>query len=197
MAGRALPRSRARRRCQRRFQPPTSPLPERRRSPCSTSPRTAGSAVSAPFPFTVSAARRGGEVSAGHFRQRGRRSCRRAERSARDQLRPGATSRSIPRPRILITPAAVGNIFVRDTCVGAANCRPKTVAVDLAPDGSAPNGKAGRQVAISGDGRFVASFRERRIWFPETRSSRWVSGNCMFVIFASACKRAFRMRAAH
>jgi hypothetical protein len=56
----------------------------------------------------------------------------------------------------LITPAASGNIFVRDTCVGAANCSPKTLAVDLAPDGSAPNGKAGRQVAISGDGRFVA-----------------------------------------
>ena len=56
----------------------------------------------------------------------------------------------------LIAPAASGNIFVRDTCVGAANCTPKTSAVDLAPDGSAPNGKAGRQVAISGDGRFVA-----------------------------------------
>jgi len=56
----------------------------------------------------------------------------------------------------LIAPAASGNIFVRDTCVGAANCSPKTSAVDVAPDGSAPNAKAGRQVAISGDGRFVA-----------------------------------------
>jgi hypothetical protein len=56
----------------------------------------------------------------------------------------------------LIAPAASGNIFVRDTCVAATNCTPKTAAVDLAPDGSAPNGKAGRQVAISGDGRFVA-----------------------------------------
>ena len=56
----------------------------------------------------------------------------------------------------LIAPAASGNIFVRDTCVGATNCSPKTSAVDVAPDGSAPNGKAGRQVAISGDGRFVA-----------------------------------------
>ena len=45
---------------------------------------------------------------------------------------------------------------MRDTCVGAANCTPKTLAVDVAPDGSAPNGKAGRQLAISGDGRFVA-----------------------------------------
>jgi hypothetical protein len=56
----------------------------------------------------------------------------------------------------LILPTASGNIFVRDTCVGAANCSPKTSAVDVAPDGSAPNGKAGRQLAISGDGRFVA-----------------------------------------
>ncbi len=53
-------------------------------------------------------------------------------------------------------PAVSGNIFVRDTCVGAANCSPKTMAVDLAPDGGAPNGKSSRQVAISGDGRFVA-----------------------------------------
>jgi hypothetical protein len=58
--------------------------------------------------------------------------------------------------RNLVTPQAAGNIFVRDTCVGAAsNCTPKTVAVDVAPDGSAPNGKTGRQVAISADGRFV------------------------------------------
>jgi len=56
----------------------------------------------------------------------------------------------------LITPAVSGNIFVRDTCVGATNCSPKTLAVDLAPDGSAPNGKSSRQVSISGDGRFVA-----------------------------------------
>jgi WD40-like Beta Propeller Repeat len=57
----------------------------------------------------------------------------------------------------LIAPAAgAGNIFVRDTCMGAANCSPKTLPVDLAPDGSPPNGKSGRQVALSGDGRFVA-----------------------------------------
>jgi hypothetical protein len=55
----------------------------------------------------------------------------------------------------LVSPQASGNIFVRDTCVGAVNCTPKTIAVDLAPDGSVPNGKTGRQVAISADGRFV------------------------------------------
>jgi hypothetical protein len=55
----------------------------------------------------------------------------------------------------LVSPQASGNIFVRDTCVGAVSCTPKTIAVDLAPDGSAPNGKTGRQVALSADGRFV------------------------------------------
>jgi hypothetical protein len=55
----------------------------------------------------------------------------------------------------LVSPVASGNIFVRDTCVGTVSCTPKTIAVDLAPDGSAPNGKTGRQVALSADGRFV------------------------------------------
>jgi hypothetical protein len=55
----------------------------------------------------------------------------------------------------LVTAQTTGNIFVRDTCAGAANCTPNTVAVDVAPDGSTPNGKTGRQVAISADGRFV------------------------------------------
>jgi hypothetical protein len=58
--------------------------------------------------------------------------------------------------RNLIAQPNAGNIFVRDTCVGVANCTPKTIPVDLAVDGSAPNGKTGRQVSISGDGRFVA-----------------------------------------
>jgi hypothetical protein len=70
----------------------------------------------------------------------------------------------------LIAPAASGNIFVRDTCVGAANCSPKTSAVDVAPDASAPNGKAGRQVAISGDGRFVAFV---------SRATNLVAGNAV------------------
>jgi trimeric autotransporter adhesin len=48
-----------------------------------------------------------------------------------------------------------GNIFVRDTCLGATACIAKTIAVDLAPDGSAPNAEAGGQVAMSADGRFV------------------------------------------
>ena len=56
----------------------------------------------------------------------------------------------------LVAQQASGSIFVRDTCLGEANCTPQTTAVDLAPDGSAPNGPADSHVAISGDGRFVA-----------------------------------------
>jgi hypothetical protein len=56
----------------------------------------------------------------------------------------------------LVAQGSSGNIFVRDTCAGASNCWPQTAAVDLAPDGGAPNAGAGSQVAISGDGRFVA-----------------------------------------
>jgi WD40-like Beta Propeller Repeat len=70
----------------------------------------------------------------------------------------------------LIAPAASGNIFVRDTCVGATNCTPKTLAVDLAHDGGAPNGKASRQLAISGDGRFVAFI---------SRATNLVAGNAV------------------
>src|SRR4029077_19519831 len=42
----------------------------------------------------------------------------------------------------LVREGASGNIFVRDTCLGLTNCTPHTVAVDLAPDGSAPNARA-------------------------------------------------------
>jgi Tol biopolymer transport system component len=56
----------------------------------------------------------------------------------------------------LLAQGPSGNIFVRDTCLGAANCTLQTIAVDLAPDGGAPNTSAEAQVAISGDGRFVA-----------------------------------------
>ncbi|HUO34555.1 MAG TPA: IPT/TIG domain-containing protein [Candidatus Acidoferrum sp.] len=50
-----------------------------------------------------------------------------------------------------------GNIFVRDTCLGVvASCKPHTQAIDLSPDGSAPNGEAGSQLSLSADGRFVA-----------------------------------------
>jgi hypothetical protein len=55
----------------------------------------------------------------------------------------------------IVVHGAHGNIFVRDTCLGATRCTAKTIAVDLAPDGSAPNAAAGNQVATSADGRFV------------------------------------------
>jgi Tol biopolymer transport system component len=58
--------------------------------------------------------------------------------------------------RNLVANGASGNIFVRDTCRGAVNCTPQTTAVDVAPDGSAPNASAGEHISISADGRFVA-----------------------------------------
>jgi len=55
----------------------------------------------------------------------------------------------------LVTQAARGNIFVRDTCIGATECTENTSSVDLAADGDAPNAAAGKHVAMSADGRFV------------------------------------------
>jgi Tol biopolymer transport system component len=50
-----------------------------------------------------------------------------------------------------------GNVFVRDTCIGAdSGCAPRTLGVDLAADGNAPNGKALGWPAISANGRYVA-----------------------------------------
>jgi hypothetical protein len=58
--------------------------------------------------------------------------------------------------RNLVAEGASGNIFVRDTCLNAPSCIPQTAAVDIAPEGMPANGKVGRQVALSGDGRYVA-----------------------------------------
>ena len=55
----------------------------------------------------------------------------------------------------MVPHGAHGNIFVRDTCMGATGCAAKTIAADLAPDGRAPNAAAGPLVAMSADGRFV------------------------------------------
>ncbi|MGB0035183.1 MAG: hypothetical protein WBP79_06890 [Candidatus Acidiferrales bacterium] len=56
----------------------------------------------------------------------------------------------------LVAEGASGNIFVRDTCLGATtDCTPHTIAVDLAPDGSAPNGDASPELSISANGRDV------------------------------------------
>jgi trimeric autotransporter adhesin len=57
----------------------------------------------------------------------------------------------------LVASGAAGNVFVRDTCAGVTTaCSANTRAIDVAGDGAAANGKTGRQVSISGDGRFVA-----------------------------------------
>ena len=61
----------------------------------------------------------------------------------------------------LVASGAAGNVFVRDTCAGTtAACVEVTKAIDVAADGGPANGKTGRQVALSGDGRFV-SFMSR------------------------------------
>jgi Tol biopolymer transport system component len=56
----------------------------------------------------------------------------------------------------LISEGASGNIFVRDNCLGTANCTPRTIAVDLGPDGGAPDGPSDAHLALSADGRFIA-----------------------------------------
>ncbi len=56
----------------------------------------------------------------------------------------------------LLESGAKAGVFLRDTCVGAENCAPDTVAIDVARGGDAPNGGPGRGLAISADGRYVA-----------------------------------------
>ena len=56
----------------------------------------------------------------------------------------------------LVTSGPSGNIFVRDTCLGADSCTPQTTAADLDVNGNAPSSPSNEQVALSSDGRFVA-----------------------------------------
>ncbi len=56
----------------------------------------------------------------------------------------------------LVASGPSGNIFVRDTCLGAISCTPQTLAADLDINGNAPSAPSSEQVAISADGRFVA-----------------------------------------
>jgi Tol biopolymer transport system component len=81
----------------------------------------------------------------------------------------------------LVAQGAHGNIFVRDTCLGASGCIPKTTAVDLAPGGSAPNAKAGYQVAMSADGRFVVFASKATNLVPGQQSAYPSSAMNLFV----------------
>ena len=77
----------------------------------------------------------------------------------------------------LLASGAEGSVFVRDTCAGVtAACTPSTRAIDVGADGGVANGKTGRQVAISGDGRFV-SFMSRATnlvsGLPQATSGYW------------------------
>jgi WD40-like Beta Propeller Repeat len=61
----------------------------------------------------------------------------------------------ISQAKDLVTGPA-GNVFVRDTCIGAdSNCVARTIVVDLGADGNAPNGRALGWPAISASGRYV------------------------------------------
>jgi IPT/TIG domain-containing protein/WD40 repeat protein len=77
----------------------------------------------------------------------------------------------------LVASGAAGSVFVRDTCAAVTTpCTPNTKAIDTGADGGTANGKTGRQVAISGDGRFV-SFMSRATnlvsGLPQTSSGYW------------------------
>jgi trimeric autotransporter adhesin len=77
----------------------------------------------------------------------------------------------------LLASGAEGSVFVRDTCAGVTiACTPNTRAIDVGADGGVANGKTGRQVAISGDGRFV-SFMSRATnlvsGLPQAASGYW------------------------
>ena len=70
----------------------------------------------------------------------------------------------------LVAPGASGNIFVRDTCLGAADCMPQTLAVDLAPDGSAPTVRLRTRLASAAMDVLSRLPRAPTIWssvFPE------------------------------
>jgi Tol biopolymer transport system component len=55
----------------------------------------------------------------------------------------------------LIADGPHGNVFLRDTCLGAADCTPRTLPIDISASGAAPNAGAARAIQISADGRFV------------------------------------------
>jgi Tol biopolymer transport system component len=56
----------------------------------------------------------------------------------------------------LVPVGKLGQVFVRDTCLGTSNCYPTTYPVDVTPQQGAPNGSSFGNISISEDGRFVA-----------------------------------------
>jgi Tol biopolymer transport system component len=52
------------------------------------------------------------------------------------------------------TQTATSNVFVRDTCIGATGCSPRTFLVSAGPSGFLANGNS-RAPMISGDGKYV------------------------------------------
>ncbi|MGH9684501.1 MAG: TolB family protein [Candidatus Acidiferrales bacterium] len=101
----------------------------------------AGSAIVQQFPLRISTSARGGIAD--------------GMSTAPAMSADGRFVAFYSQARNLVASGPSGNIFVRDTCLGAANCTARTFAVDLDRDGSAPNANAGDQLAISADGRFA------------------------------------------
>jgi Tol biopolymer transport system component len=90
----------------------------------------------------------------------------------------------------IVAHGAHGNIFVRDTCMATSGCIAKTAAVDLAPDGSAPNAAAGNQVAMSADGRFVVFESKATNLVSGLRNSSESSAGAMNLFVRDLCKGA-------
>ncbi len=92
--------------------------------------------------------------------------------------------------RNIVTHGAHGNIFVRDTCLGATGCTAKTVAVDLAAHGSAPDAAASNQVAMSADGRFVVFESKATNLVSGLRNSSESSDSTTKLFVRDLCNRA-------
>jgi hypothetical protein len=92
----------------------------------------------------------------------------------------------------LVGQAAHGNIFVRDTCIGATACTESTSSVDLAADGDAPNAAAGKHVAMSADGRFVVfESKATNLVFGFQSGSAPATGHTMNLFVRDLCAGAY------
>ncbi len=84
-----------------------------------------------------------------HPRQRGERRHRRQRVHADDQRQRALRRVSVPTPPLWVGTASASTFSVRDRQTGT------TEQIDLAPDGSAPDGDAAFSPQLSDDGRFV------------------------------------------
>jgi Tol biopolymer transport system component len=77
-----------------------------------------------------------------------------------------------------------GNIYLRDTCIGAGEgCHPTTQLVSIGNDGSVPNAAQNNQ-SMSADGRYIAFASLGRILCPEIPLPREPGKISSFMILA-------------